>query len=49
LEKDLIQNVGTVDRVTGIIAGTALIGASVLGYIGACGSTCSAKTADVTR
>ena len=33
----MIQNVGTVDRVIRIIAGAALIGASLLGYIGAWG------------
>jgi hypothetical protein len=36
-EKDMIQNVGTVDRVIRIVAGAALIAASVLGYIGAWG------------
>ncbi|MCE9661679.1 MAG: DUF2892 domain-containing protein [Burkholderiales bacterium] len=33
----MIQNVGTVDRVIRIIAGAALIAASLLGYIGAWG------------
>ncbi|MDL2338761.1 MAG: DUF2892 domain-containing protein [Pseudomonadota bacterium] len=33
----MIQNVGTVDRVIRILAGVALIAASVLGYIGAWG------------
>jgi len=37
LEKDMIQNVGTVDRVIRILAGVALIAASLLGYIGAWG------------
>ena len=30
----MLQNVGTVDRVVRILAGLALIGASLLGYIG---------------
>ena len=30
----MLQNVGTVDRVIRILAGLALIGASLLGYIG---------------
>jgi Protein of unknown function (DUF2892) len=33
----MIQNVGTVDRVIRILAGSALIAASLLGYIGAWG------------
>lgn len=33
----MIQNVGTLDRVIRILAGTALIVASLLGYIGAWG------------
>ena len=37
LEKDMIQNVGTVDRVVRIVLGVALIGASLLGAIGAWG------------
>jgi hypothetical protein len=37
LEKDMTQNVGTVDRVIRILAGLALIAASLLGYIGAWG------------
>jgi hypothetical protein len=37
LENDMIQNVGSVDRVIRIAAGVLLIGASVLGYIGAWG------------
>lgn len=37
LEKDMIQNVGTVDRVIRILAGVALIAASLLGYIGTWG------------
>jgi len=37
LEKNMIQNVGTVDRVIRIVAGVALIVASVAGYIGAWG------------
>ena len=37
LEKDVIQNVGTVDRGIRILVGVALIAASLLGYIGAWG------------
>lgn len=37
LEKDMIQDVGTVDRVIRILAGVALIAASLRGYIGAWG------------
>jgi Protein of unknown function (DUF2892) len=37
LEKDMIQNVGTVDRVIRILAGVALIAATLLGYVGAWG------------
>ena len=33
----MIQNVGTVDRVIRILAGVALIAATLLGYIGAWG------------
>jgi hypothetical protein len=33
----MIQNVGTVDRVIRILAGVALIAASLLGYIGVWG------------
>lgn len=33
----MIQNVGTVDRVIRILAGVALIAASLLGYIGSWG------------
>lgn len=33
----MIQNVGSVDRVIRILAGVALIAASLLGYIGAWG------------
>lgn len=33
----MIQNVGTVDRVFRMLAGVALIAASLLGYIGAWG------------
>ena len=33
----MIQNVGTADRVIRILAGVALIAASLLGYIGAWG------------
>jgi Protein of unknown function (DUF2892) len=33
----VIQNVGTVDRVIRILAGSALIAASLLGYIGVWG------------
>ena len=33
----MIQNVGTVDRVFRVLAGAALIGASLLGYIGTWG------------
>lgn len=36
-ESDMNHNVGTTDRVIRIVAGLALIGASVLGYIGAWG------------
>jgi Protein of unknown function (DUF2892) len=35
--KDMTQNVGTVDRVLRILAGAALIVASLLGYIGTWG------------
>lgn len=37
LEKDMIHNVGTVDRAIRILAGAALIAASLLGYVGAWG------------
>jgi hypothetical protein len=37
LEKDMIQNVGTVDRGLRIVAGIVLIAASLLGHIGAWG------------
>lgn len=37
LEKDMTKNIGTVDRVIRILAGVALIAASLLGYIGAWG------------
>ena len=37
LENDMNQNVGTVDRIIRILAGAALIAASLLGYIGAWG------------
>jgi hypothetical protein len=37
LEKNMIQNVGAVDRVIRIIAGVALIAATLLGLIGAWG------------
>ena len=33
----MIQNVGTIDRVLRILAGVALIAATLLGYIGAWG------------
>jgi hypothetical protein len=33
-EKVMLKNVGTADRVIRIVAGLALIGASLLGYIG---------------
>lgn len=37
LEKKMIQNVGTVDRVIRICAGVALIATTASGYIGAWG------------
>lgn len=37
LETDMTQNVGTVDRVVRILAGLALIAATLLGLIGAWG------------
>jgi hypothetical protein len=36
-ETDMIQNVGTVDRIVRIVAGVALIAATLLGLIGAWG------------
>jgi hypothetical protein len=37
LGEDMIQNVGTVDRVIRIVAGASLIAASLLGYVGVWG------------
>jgi hypothetical protein len=37
LEKDMTQNVGSVDRVVRILAGLALIAATLLGLVGAWG------------